>query len=126
MGCFKVADEKDVPKGRNVVGSRWVHTYKGDGHGNCLKPKSRVVAKGFTQVQYVDYYEETSSTPASAPAKMMASIANEKDLPVYYLDVSQAFVQASLEEEICMRFPPGCGGLSGKSSREAPQVSVRS
>ena len=46
--CFKVVDEKDMPKGRKVVGSRWVHTYKGDGHGNCLKTKSRVVAKGFT------------------------------------------------------------------------------
>ena len=37
-----------MPKGRKVVGSRWVHTYKSDGHGNCLKTKSRVVAKGFS------------------------------------------------------------------------------
>ena len=50
VGCSKVVDEKDMPKGRKVVGSRWVHTYKSDGHGNCLKTKSRVVAKGFTQV----------------------------------------------------------------------------
>ena len=48
--CFKVVDGKDMPKGRKDVGSRWVYTYKGDGHGNCLKTKSRVVAKGFTQV----------------------------------------------------------------------------
>ena len=54
VGCFKVVDEKYVPKGRKVVGPRWVHTYKGDGRENCLKTKSRVVAKGFTlQVQYV-------------------------------------------------------------------------
>ena len=59
VGCFKVVGEKDMPKGRKAVGSRWVHTYKGDGHGNCLKTKSRVVAKGFTQVQYVDYHETT-------------------------------------------------------------------
>ena len=45
VGCFKVVDEKTVPKGRNVVGSRWVHLYKGDGNENCLKTKSRVVAK---------------------------------------------------------------------------------
>ena len=30
VGYFKVVDEKDMPKGRKVVGSRWVHTYKGD------------------------------------------------------------------------------------------------
>ena len=116
VGCFKVVDEKDMPKGRKVVGSRWVH--KGDGHGNCLKTKSRVVAKGFTQVQDVDYHETTSPTPASAPVKMTAAIANEKGLPVFHLDVSQAFVQAPLEEEIYMclppGLPPGCGERSGK------------
>ena len=26
VGCFKVVDERDVPKGRKVVGSRWVRT----------------------------------------------------------------------------------------------------
>ena len=98
VGCFKVADEKDVPKGRKVVGSRWVHTNKGDGHGNYLKTKFRVVAKGFTQVQDVDYHETKSPTPASAPVKRIAAIANEKGLPVFHLDVSQAFVQAPLEE----------------------------
>ena len=91
-----------------------MHTYKGDGHGNCLKTKSRVVAKGFTQVQDVDYHETTPPTPASAPVKMIAAIANEKGLSVFHLDVSQAFVQAPLEEEIYLRLPPGCGELSGK------------
>ena len=114
VGCFKVIDEKIMPKDWKVVGSRWVHTYKGDGFGNCLKTKPRVVAKGFTQVQDVDYHETTSPTPASAPVKMIAAIANEKILPVFHLDVSQAFVQAPLEEEFYMRLPPGCGELSGK------------
>ena len=91
VGCFKVVDKKDMPKDRKVVGSRWVHTYKGDGYGNCMKTKSRVVAKGFTQVQDVDYHEITSPTPASEPVKMIAAIAREKGLPVFHLDVSQAF-----------------------------------
>ena len=114
VGCFKVIYEKYIPKGRKIVGSRWVHTYKGDGHGNCLKTKSRAAAKGFTQVQDVDYHETTSPMPASASVKMIAAIANEKGLPIFHLDVSQAFVQAPLEAEIYMCLPPGCGELSGK------------
>ena len=114
VGCFKVVDEKDVPKGRKFVGSPWVHTYKGDGHENCLNSKSRGVAKGFTQVQDVDYRKTTSPTPASAPVKRIAAIANKKGLPVFHLDVSQAFVQAPHEKEIYMRLLPGCGELSGK------------
>ena len=82
-----------------------MHTYKGNRHGNYLETKSRVVAKGFTRVQYVDYQETTSPMPVSAPVKMIAAIANEKGLPVFHLDVSQAFVQGPLEEKIYMRPP---------------------
>ena len=46
VGCFKVVDEKDMPIGRKVVGSQWVHTYKGDGHGNCLKQNPEWLRKG--------------------------------------------------------------------------------
>ena len=113
--CFKVVDEKDVSKGRRVVGSRWVHTYKGDGHGNFLKTKSRVFAKGLTQVQNVEYHETTSLTPTSALVELIAVIANEKGLPAFHLDLSQAFVQVPLEKEMFMRLPPGCGELSGKA-----------
>ena len=106
VGCFKVVDEKDVSKGWKVVGSRWRHTYKGDGPGNCLETNARVVAKGFTQVQDVNYHETASTTPALAPVKRIAAIANEKCLPVFHLVVSQAFVQAPPEEENYMRLLP--------------------
>ena len=91
VGCFKVVDEKDVPKGRKVVRSQWVHTCKGDGHENCLKTNPEWL-RGFTQAHDVDYHETTSPTPASAPVKMIAAIANEKGLPAFHLDLSQAFV----------------------------------
>ena len=103
-----------VPKGRKIVDSKWVHTYKGDELGFCVKTKSRLVVKGFTQVQDVHYHETTSPTPASAPVQMLAVVANELGLPVFHLDVSQAFVQAPLEDEIYMRLPRGCGELSNR------------
>ena len=106
-----------LPKGRKIVASKWVHTYKGDEKGYCVKTKSRLVAKGFSQVAGVDHNETTTPTPAAAPVKMIAAVANEKGLPVYHLDVSQAFVQVPLKEEIFMRLPAGCGELSGKIVR---------
>ena len=48
VGCFKVVDEKVVTKDRKAIESQWVHTYKGDGHRNCLRTNSSVVAKGST------------------------------------------------------------------------------
>ena len=91
------------------MGSNWVHTL--DELGNCVKTKSRLVAKRFSQIANIDYHETTSFTPASGPVKMIAVFANEK---VFHLDVSQAFVQAPLQEDIFMRLPQGCGDLSGK------------
>ena len=82
-----------------------------------MKTKSRLVAKGFSQVAGVNYNKTTSPTPAPAPFKMIAAVPNEKGLPVYHLDVSHAFVQAPLKEEIFMRLPSGCGELSGKTVR---------
>ena len=108
VGCFQVVDEKDAPKGRKVVGSRWVRTYKGDGHGSCSKTKSRGVAKGFTQVQDVDY-RETTSPP---PAKMIASIANEKGLPVFTLTWLRRLCTRLLRKKvICACLPVAVNSL---------------
>ena len=107
VGYFEVIDEKDVPKGRNVVGSRWMHTYKGDGHGNCLKTKSRVVAKGFTEVRDVDDHETTSPTPASAPMKMIAAIANEKEVcPFFTLTCLGRSCRRPLRRKFICASPP--------------------
>ena len=76
-----------------------------------------MVAKMLTQMPNVDYREETPPTPASTPVKIIAVAGNELDLPVFHLNVSQAFVQAPLQERIYMRLPPGCGKLSGKIVR---------
>ena len=106
VGCFKVVDKKDMPKGRKVVGSRWVHTCKGDGHGNCLKTRSRVVAKRFTQVQDVDYHETTSPAPASAPVKMIAAIANEKGCPFFTLMCLRRLYRHPLRSKFICASPP--------------------
>ena len=60
------------------------------------------------------YTNTTYPTPAAAPVKMIAAVANEKSWLAYRLDVSQAFSQAPRKEEM---LPPGCGELSGKVVR---------
>ena len=71
VGCFAPpVDEEKIPKGRKIVASKWVHTYKGVEKGYCVETKSHLVAKGFSQVAGVDYNETTSPTPAAAPVKI--------------------------------------------------------
>ena len=68
VGCFELlVDLKDIPRGRMEVNSKRVHTYKGDEYGNFIKAKSRLVAKGFTQVQDVDITRQYLRFPRQPP-----------------------------------------------------------
>lgn len=64
-----------------------------------------------------DFDEKLSPTPASPPAKMIAAVAQRKGLPPHKGDVSQAFVEALLKEEIFRRLLSCCGELSGRNVR---------
>ena len=48
LGIFEWVDE--LPKGKKTVGSQIVFKEKLDGHGNWVKFKAHIVAKGFSQV----------------------------------------------------------------------------
>ena len=62
VGCFVPVNRENVPKGRKIVTSKWVQTYKGDGQGYCVKTKSRLVAKVFSQAVGVDGFFFISNT----------------------------------------------------------------
>ena len=49
-----------VPKDANIIDLRWVYNRKFDRNGNKTIYKSRLVAKGFSQIQGIDYDETYS------------------------------------------------------------------
>ena len=65
------------PKDRNVVGSKWVLRLKRDSEGKVEKHKARVVAKGFTQVEGIDYYETFAPVARLASIRTVLAIAAE-------------------------------------------------
>ena len=75
------------------------------------------MAKGFSQVQDVDYFRAFAPTPSSASVKILAAVANEHGLNIFRLDIAQAFVRGKLEAEIHMKLPDGCGDMPGKIVR---------
>ena len=95
------------PRGRKPVGAKWVFSYKTDKDGIIAKTKERLVAKGFSQVQDVDYFQTFAPTPSSASIKTLAAVANEQGLKIFYLEVAQAFVRAKLDAEIYINYPMG-------------------
>ena len=58
-------DRKLVPRHpkHNVVSSKWIYKRKEDNNGNPVRYKARLVARGFTQIESIDY-EETFAPAA--------------------------------------------------------------
>ncbi|TYJ52530.1 hypothetical protein B9479_006854 [Cryptococcus floricola] len=106
-------EEKDVweetvlPKGRKVVGSRWVLAKKKDANGNVLKYKARLVAQGFSQQPGVDYELTWSPTSRFTSLRLILIIAAKDDLEIGQADVKGAYLNGRLDEPIFMRYPKG-------------------
>src|SRR5579871_5854511 len=96
-----------LPKGRLIVGCKWIFRYKLGADGTIQRFRARLVAKGFTQTYGVDY-NETFAPVAKLPSlRLLLAIAVIEDLEIYQMDVSSAFLLVDLEEEIYMDQPEG-------------------
>ncbi|CAI7863825.1 unnamed protein product, partial [Closterium sp. NIES-53] len=74
--------------------------------------KARYVARGFRQRQGVDYFKTFSPTPKMTTLWVLLHVAAQHDYELHSLDVSTAFLQCSLHEEIWLRRLPGFTGSS--------------
>ncbi|CAI7851014.1 unnamed protein product, partial [Closterium sp. NIES-54] len=72
--------------------------------------KARYVARGFSQRQGVDNFQTFSPTPKMTTLRVLLHIAAQRDYELHSLDLSTAFLQGSLHEEIWLRRPPGFTG----------------
>ena len=113
-GTFSMVDR--VPKVRKPVARSGVLVIK-RAIKKITKLKARLVARGFTQIRDVDYTHSSSPCPSSASVKLVLAVANEKGLPLRHFDVVQAYIRASLDEEVYMKLPAGCSEQSKRIAK---------
>lgn len=104
-GTWKLVD---LPKGKRTVSCKWIFKRK-EGIPGVEAPryKARLVARGFTQVQGVDYNEIFSPVVKHCSIRILLSIVNQFDLELEQMDVKTAFLHGDLEETIYMQQPEG-------------------
>ncbi|KAJ4721450.1 Retrovirus-related Pol polyprotein from transposon TNT 1-94 [Melia azedarach] len=96
------------PRDRKIVTCKWVYKKKeGETSVEGIKYKARVVARGFTQREGVDYNEIFSPVVRHTSIRVLLAIVAHQDLELEQLDVKTAFLHGELEEEIYMTQPDG-------------------
>ena len=90
------------PHGRKVIKNCWVFDIKTDG-----RKKAQLVAKGFSQVEGLDYDQVFSPVIRFETVHLILAMAALKNWVITGLDVRNAYLYGKLDEEIYMEQPEG-------------------
>lgn len=96
-----------LPDNRKAIGSRWVFKIKQNADGSIERYKARLVAKGYTQRWGYDFDETFSPTPKLAAIRTVLALAAVGDLELWSVDISSAYLNGELKEEVYMEQPEG-------------------
>lgn len=75
--------------------------------GSIQKHKTRLVAKGYSQQQGIDFDETFSPVAPFETIRTFLALAATLNWPVYQFDVKAAFLNGDLEEEVYVSQPEG-------------------
>lgn len=93
------------PKGVNIVGCKWAFKLKPGSNGNVFK--ARLVARGFSQREGVDFNETFAPVVRYDSIRTILSVAAIEDWEIMQFDVKTAFLNGDLYTTICMEVPKG-------------------
>ena len=83
---------------QNVIGTKWVFRNKQDEHIVVTRNKVRLVAKGFTQIEGLDFVETYALIARLESIRILLAYATHHDFKVYQMDVESAFLNGPLSE----------------------------
>ncbi|CAI7906773.1 unnamed protein product [Closterium sp. NIES-54] len=105
---------EELQEGRKAITSKWLFKIKSDADGKIERYKSMLVAKGYQQKEKVDYKELLALVVKPTTLRTLLADAAIKGWVVKQMDVTTAFLNGVLEEEIFMAQPEGFDDGSGR------------
>ena len=102
------------PKDKNVIGTKWVFRNKLNEDGKVSRNKARLVCKGYSQEERIDYGETFAPVARLEGVKTLLAYATYKGFKVYQMDVKSTFLNGILDEEVYIEQAKGFVDLDKK------------
>ena len=91
-----------LPKGRQTIGNKWVYKIKRDDNNQVERYRARLVVKGYTQKEGIDFNEIFSLVIRLTTIRVVLAMCALFDLHLEQLDVKTAFFMKNLKKKyIC-------------------------
>ncbi|GJX61309.1 retrovirus-related pol polyprotein from transposon TNT 1-94 [Tanacetum coccineum] len=95
------------PIDKNVIKVKWLWKNKTDAKNTVVRNKSRLVAKGYSQQEGIDFEESFALVARLEVIRIFVAYAAHKNFHIYQMDVKTAFLNGSLKEEVFFSQPYG-------------------
>ena len=102
-----------LPEDRKTFGSKWVFKVKVGPDSSIERYKARLVAQGYLQKYGLDYDETFSPVVRTESVRTVIALAAKNNLLLHQMDVTTAFLNGILEEEMYMKQPENQGECIG-------------
>ena len=95
------------PESCKVVNCKWVFKTKLSTDGQIKCYKAHLVAKGFFQVEGIDFNETYSPVVGYSTVQTLLALTCANGWHIHQMDAKSAFLNGDLKEEIYIKIPPG-------------------
>jgi len=96
---------EERPKDARVIGTKWVFQNKKDDQGKVVRNKAMLVAKGFSQVEGLDFGETFAPVARLEAIRILLAYASSHAIKLFQMDVKSAFLNGYINELVYVEQP---------------------